>query len=61
MATSTTFSAPFLRSVLPPNTKILRPIIPLRVKTNDIENTYNLYSITCEDVSSILEGVYFNV
>ena len=34
MATSTTFSAPFLRSLLPPDTKIFRPRIFLRVKNS---------------------------
>ena len=59
MATSTTFSAPFLRSALPPNTNILRPRIYFRVKTTDIDNQYDLYSRTCAFVLSILEGVDF--
>ena len=61
MATSTTFSAPSLRSLLPPDTNILRPIIYFRVKTTDIGNQYDLYSRTCADGSSILEGVEFTV
>ena len=59
MAIDTTFSAPFLRSLLPPNTKILRPRISFRVKTTDFGNQYDLYSITCVDESSIFEGVDF--
>ena len=42
MSTSTTFSAPFLRSSLPPNTTILRPRIYFRLKTTDIDNQYDL-------------------
>ena len=61
MATSTTFSAPFLHSSLPPDTKILIPIISFRVKTTDIDNQYDLYSRTCADVSSMLEGVDFTL
>ena len=40
MAASTTFNAPFLHSLLPPNTKILRPRILFKVNTTDIENHY---------------------
>ena len=43
MTTSTTFSALFLRSLLPPETKILIPRIYFRVKTTDIDNQYDLY------------------
>ena len=57
METSTTFSAPFLRYLLPPKTKILRPRIYFRVKTNDIDNQYDLYSRTCSYESYMLEGV----
>ena len=57
MKTSTTFSAPFLRSLLPPDTKILKPRIYFRVKTTDIDNQYDLYSRTYVDASSMLEGV----
>ena len=53
----TTFSAPFLRSLLPPNTKIHRPRIYFRVKKTTIENKYYLYSRTCAYGSSMLEGV----
>ena len=61
MSTSTNFSAPFLRSLLPPGTKILRPRISFRVKTADIDNQYDIHSRTCADVSSMLEGVDFTV
>ena len=61
MAKPTTFSAPFLCSSLPTDTKILRPSIYFRAKTTDIENTYDLYYITCAYGSSMLEGVEFTV
>ena len=61
MVTSTTFSAKFLRSSLTPDTKILIPRISFRVKTTDIENQYDLYSRTCADGPSTLEGVDFTV
>ena len=61
MVTSPTFSASFLRSLLPPDTNIIRPRIYFRVKTTEIDNQYDLYSRTCENVSSIIEGVEFNV
>ena len=58
---STTFSAPFLRSSLRLDTKILFPRISFRVNKTDIENQYDLYSITCAYGSSMLEGVYFTI
>ena len=61
MAKSTTVSAPFLRSLLPPNTKILRPRIYFRVKTTETDNQYDIYSITCADGSSMIEGFDFTV
>ena len=61
MATSTTFSAPVLRSLLPPNRKILRPRIVFRVKTTDIDNQYDIYSRKCANGSSMLEVVDFTV
>ena len=61
MTKSITFSAPFLLSLLPPDTKILRPIISFRVKTTDIDNQYDFYPKSCAYVSFILEGVDFAV
>ena len=61
MATSTTFSAQFLRALLPLDTKILRPRISFRVKTTDIDNQYDLYSRAYADGSSMLEGADFTV
>ena len=37
------------------------PRISFRVKTTDIDNQYDLYSITCEDWSFMLEGVGLSV
>ena len=61
MAKPTTFSAPFLCSSLPPETKILYPRIYFRFNTTYIENQYYLYSRTYIDGKSMLEGVDFNV
>ena len=61
MATSTTFSAPFLRSLISQDTKIIRPRISFRVKTTYIDNQYDLYSRKCADVLSMIEGVDFTV
>ena len=41
--------------------KIPRPSLYFRVKTNDVENKYGLYSRTCVDVSSMIEGVYITI
>ena len=61
MSTSTTLGAPFFRSLLPPDTNILRPRIYFRLKTTDIYNQYDLYSRTCVDRSSVREEVDFTV
>ena len=61
LAKSNTFSAPFLRSLLPSDTKILRPMIYFRLNTTVIDNQYDINSITCADISSIFEGVYLTV
>ena len=44
-----TFSAPFLRSSPPLDTKILGPRTNFRVKKTGIDNKYDLYSITYAD------------
>ena len=46
MAKSTTFVASYKRSLLLSDTKILRPMICLRVKTTEIDNDCNIYSRT---------------
>ena len=61
MEISTTFSATFLHSLLPLETKIIFPRISFRAKKINISNQYNLYSRTIAYVSSIIEGVYFTL
>ena len=47
MEKSTTFSAPFICSSLPPDTKVLCPRMSFRLNTTEIDNQYKLYSRTC--------------
>ena len=61
MEKPTTFSAPFLCSSLPSDTKILHLRIYFRVKTTDIDNKYEIYYRAYADGSSMLEGFYFTV
>ena len=56
---SNTFSEPFIRSSLPPNTKILYPRISFMVRTTDIYNHNDIYYRTCADGSFMIEGVDF--
>ena len=56
-----TFSAQYLCSSFPPDTKILRPRITFRVKTTDFESQYNIYYRTCTDGSFVLEEVDLTV
>ena len=57
----TPFIAPFKYWLFTPDTKILYSWILFRVKTIEMYNKFDLYSRTCADVSSIIEGVYFTV
>ena len=59
MVKDTTCSALFMHYSLPPETKIPQTSISFRVKTTYIENQYDIYSRTCEDGSSMLEGAVF--
>ena len=61
MAIYNTFGAPFIRSLLPPETKILHQIISFRVNTIYIENHYELYSRIFAYVSSMIEDIGFTV
>ena len=61
MSASTTFSAPFLLSSIPSYKNILKNRIYFRVKTTEIYNQYDLYSRTCVDGSSMIEGVDFTI
>ena len=44
-----------------PQEKILRSRFSFKVNITDIDNQYDLYSITCADGSSMLEGIDFTV
>jgi hypothetical protein len=57
MLTSGTWSAPILRSSVPPNKAILRNRVTFKVKDTDQANTYELYSRTCVDGSSMKEHI----
>ena len=61
MEKSITFSAPFMRYFLPPDTKILCTMIYFRVNKTDIDDQYKLYSRTYAYGSSVIEGGYFTV
>ena len=57
----TTFSTQFLCYSLSLDKKILHQRISFRVRTTDIDNKYDIYSRTCADGSSIIEGADFIV
>ena len=61
MSKSITLSAPFLRSSIPPDTKILDQRISFKLNKKYINNKYDLYSGTCEYGSSMLEYFDFTV
>ena len=61
MEKSITLTAPFLRSSLPPDTRMLHPSISLRVNKTSFDNQYDLYSRTFTDGSSMIELVDFTV
>jgi hypothetical protein len=55
-----TWSAPVLRSLLPPDTVILLPRSVYAVKPSEVANVYDLQVRTCANVSSMIEGVYYD-
>ncbi len=57
--TTGTFSAPMLRSTVPPSQKILRPRVSCRVKDTPTPNQYDLYARTCADGSIQQEHIDF--
>ena len=61
MAKCTTLSDPFKRSLLTLNKKISHNRISFIVKTTEIDQKYDIYSIDFADGSSIIEWVYFTV
>ncbi len=60
MARTGTWSAPMLRSLLPPSQQILRPRVSFRVKDTDITDTYELQGRTCADGSKQQQYIDFN-
>ena len=61
MTESITFSAPFKRSLLKLDTKILHPRISFRVNNTEIDNQYDIYSMTCANILSMIDNVDFTV
>ena len=59
MMASGTFSAPILRSSVPPMKTILRPRIACKVKDTQIPHQYDLYARTCADGSTQKEHIDF--
>jgi len=59
MLASGTFSAPLLRTSVPPNKTILRPRIACKVKDTPTPNQYDLYARTCADGSTQKEHIDF--
>lgn len=59
MATSNTFSKPFLRSLLPKDTTILHPRLAFKVKITELPTQYDLYCRMAADGSKQKEGIDF--
>jgi hypothetical protein len=60
MLAAGTWSAPILKSTVPPGKTILRNRVTFKVKDTDQPNTYELYSRTCVDGSPKKENVDYN-
>jgi hypothetical protein len=59
MLSSGTWSAPVLCSLVPPTKTILPPRVTFKVKTTDINNTYELYCRTCANGANMKENIDF--
>ncbi len=57
MLSTGTFSAPILRTSIPPHKSILQPRVACRVKDTLIPHQYDLYARTCADGSTQRENV----
>jgi hypothetical protein len=57
MLSSGTWSAPMLRSTVPPNKTVLQNRVTFKVKDTDLLNTYELYGRTCANGSPMKENV----
>jgi hypothetical protein len=54
-----TWSAPVLRSLLPPDAIILPPRSVYAVKPSEVANIYDLQVRTCANGSKMIEGVHY--
>jgi hypothetical protein len=59
MLATGTFSAPILRSSVPPQKTVLRPCVVCRVKDTPVPNQYDLFARTCTDGSTQRENINF--
>jgi hypothetical protein len=59
MLSSGTWSAPILRYLVPTAKTILPPRVTFKVKTTDIDDTYNLYCQTCTNGASLKDNIDF--
>jgi hypothetical protein len=55
-----TWSAPVLRSLLPPDAVILPPSSVYAVKPSEVANVYDLQVRTCANGSKMIEGVHYD-
>jgi hypothetical protein len=55
-----TWSAPVIRSLLPPDAVILPPRSVYAVKPSEVANVYDIQVRTCENGSKIIEGVHYD-
>eukprot|EP00957_Ditylum_brightwellii_P001537 119848-Ditylum_brightwellii.AAC.1 len=60
MNTSGTFSVPFLRKDLPSTIKILKAQPASKVKLQEEENKYDMYTQTTANGSTQVQGIDFN-
>ena len=56
-----TLSLPFLTSILPPNTTILRPRLSCEVKITDSDNYFEMKIRLCADCSRMVQGIDFDL
>jgi hypothetical protein len=59
MINSGTWSAPILPSLVPPTKTTLPPRVTFKVKTTDVNNTYELYCCTCANGANMKENIDF--
>jgi hypothetical protein len=59
MLSSGTWSAPMLRSTVPPNKQVLQNRVTFKVKDTDLPNTYELYGRICANGSPMKQNVNY--